>query len=339
MRVFSTQWLGVSESVFWIAFCAAFFGLCVSADAQQPQRTVRVGFLAPVFPCSGSVPSLESFRQGLRELGYVEGRNVAIECRSADGDSQRLAALAIELIELKSDIIVAAGGELVARAASRASQTIPIVMTNVCDPVGTGLVVSLARPGGILTGLSIMSTELSGKRLELLKETEPKIRRVAIFLNPSTPCNNVEFRETEIAARGLGMLVQPVEVREPNDFATAFVAIIKGRAHALLTLPDPVTNVQAKQIAEFSTKHRLPAIYHRMESIEAGGLMAYGPSYNDLFRRAAIFVDKILKGAKPADLPVEQPTKFEFVINLRTAKQIGLTIPPNVLARADRVIR
>ena len=285
------------------------------------------------------VPSLETFRHALRELGYVEGRNVAIECRSADGNPERLAPLAVELIQLKSDVIVAAGGELVARAVHRANQTIPIIMTNVCDPVGTGLVASLARPAGTLTGLSIMSTELSGKRLELLKETEPKIRRVAIFLNPTTPCNNVEFKETEIAARGLGLQLQSLEVRESNDFAKAFAVIVKERAHALLTLPDPITNVQAKQIAEFAAKNRLPAIYHRPESIDAGGLMSYGPSYNDLFRRAATYVAKILKGAKPADLPVEQPTKFELVINLKTAKQIGLTIPPNVLARADRVIK
>jgi putative ABC transport system substrate-binding protein len=212
-------------------------------------------------------------------------------------------------------------------------------MTNVCDPVGTGLVASLARPGGLLTGLSIMSPELSGKRLELLKEASPKIRRVAVFLNPKTPCNGVEFKEMESAARVLKLQLQAVEVSGANDFDRAFAAIMTERVNAILTLPDPVTNAEAKRITEFAAKNRLPAIYHRAESVDAGGLMAYGPSYNDLFRRAAVFVDKILKGAKPADLPVEQPKKFEFIINLKAAKQINLTIPPNVLVRADRVIK
>ena len=309
------------------------------AQVQTLAKIPRIGYLAPVFPCSGSVASLEVFRKALIDLGYAEGRNVAIECRSAEGDAQRLVGLATELIQLKTDVIVAAGGELVVRAAQQASQTIPIVMTNVCDPVGTGLVASLARPGGALTGLSIMSPELSGKRLELLKETAPKIRRVAVFLNPKTPCNGVEFKEMDLAARAFGLQLQAVEVSGAKDFDRAFAAVTKDRASAILTLPDPVTNAQAKLLAEFAAKNRLPAIYHRMESIDAGGMMAYGPSYNDLFRRAAVFVDKILKGTKPADLPVEQPMKFEFIINLKAAKQIGLTIPPNVLVRADRVIR
>jgi putative ABC transport system substrate-binding protein len=339
MRVVSSQWSIIGKSVFYFALSALLFALGSSAQAQQPTRVPRIGYLAPVFPCAESVASLEAFRKGLVDLGYAEGRSITIECRSAEGDAQRLLGLATELVQLKVDVIVAAGGELVARAAQQVNQTIPVVMTNVCDPVGTGLVASLARPGGFLTGLSIMSPELSGKRLELLKETAPQVRRVAVFLNPSTPCNGVEFKEMEVAARGLRLQLQAVEVRGPRDLDKVFAAIVKERANAMLTLPDPVTNVAAKAISEFAVKNRLPAIYHRMESVETGGLMAYGPSYNDLFRRAAAFVDKILKGRTPADLPVEQPTKFEFIINLKTAKQIGLTIPPNVLARADRVIR
>ncbi len=308
------------------------------ADAQETKIS-RIGYLAPMFPCTGKVPSLEAFRQGLSERGYIEGRSIIIDCRSAAGDAQRLVGLATELVHLKSAVIVAAGGELVARATQQASQTIPIVMTNVCDPVGTGLVASLARPGGVLTGLSIMSPELSGKRVELLKEVAVNTRRVAVFLNPKTPCNGVEFKEMAAAVRSLGIQLKAIEVSGAKDFDQGFAAIVKERANAIATLPDPITNAEAKQIAEFAIKNRLPAIYHRMESVDAGGLMAYGPSYNDLFRRAAVYVDKILKGTNPGDLPVEQPVKFEFVINLKAAKQIGLTIPPNVLARADRVIR
>jgi ABC-type uncharacterized transport system substrate-binding protein len=322
-----------------ILFASLLLAAGGPAQAQQSDKIARVGYLAPVFPCAGSVPSYEAFRKGLGDVGYVEGKNIAIECRSANGDAQRLVGLATELVQLKAAVIVAAGGELVARAAQQASQTIPIVMTNVCDPVGTGLVASLARPGGTLTGLSIMSPELSGKRLELLKEAAAKTRRVAVFLNPKTPCNGLEFKEMAAAARSLGLQLQAIEVSGAKDFDRGFAAIMKERANAISTLPDPITNAEAKRIAEFAVKNRLPAIYHRMESVEAGGLMAYGPSYNDLFRRAAVFVDKILKGAKPADLPVEQPKKFEFIVNLKAAKQIGLTIPPNVLVRADRVIK
>jgi len=251
--------------VFGCSLSALFLALCFFANAKLP----RIGYLAPVFPCAESVASLEAFRKGLVELGYVEGRSITIECRSAEGDAQRLLPLATELVQLKVNVIVAAGGELVARAVQQASQTIPVVMTNVCDPVGTGLVASLARPGGSLTGLSIMSPELSGKRLELLKETAPKVSQVAVFFNPSTPCNRVEFREMETPARGLRLQLQAVEVRGAKDLDKAFAAIVKERANAMLTLPDPVTNVAAKPISEFAVKNRLPAIYHRMESIEA----------------------------------------------------------------------
>ncbi len=309
------------------------------AEAQQPKKVPRIGYLAPVFPCSGSVPSLEAFRQGLRDLGYVEDKNITIECRSAEGKLDRQPDLAAELAQLKIDIIVAAGGEPTARAAKQATQTIPIVMTNVGDPVVTGLVASLARPGGNVTGLVTMSPELSGKRLELLREAFPKISRVALFWNSANPEQEPQIKEIKVAGQALGIQLQILEVRGTNDFDKAFSTITKERADALLTLPDPLSVSQGRRIADFAAKHRLPAMYPRMEFVDAGGLMVYGPSYNDLFRRAAVYVDKILKGAKPADLPVEQPTKFEFIINLKPAKQIGLTIPPNVLARANRVIK
>jgi putative ABC transport system substrate-binding protein len=320
--------------------CAVMLlAVAVIAEAQQSKKVPRIGYLAPVFPCSGSVPSLEAFRQGLRDLGYVEDRNIIPECRSAGGKLDRQSDLARELVQLKVDVIVAAGGEPTARAAKQATQTIPIVMTNVGDPVVTGLVASLARPGGNVTGLVTMSPELSGKRLELLREAFPKISRVALFWNSANPEQEPQIKEINVAGQALGIQLQILEVRGANDFDKAFPAIAKERADAILTLPDPLSVSQGKRIADFAAKNRLPAMYPRMEFVDAGGLMAYGPNYNDLFRRAAVFVDKILKGAKPADLPVEQPTKFEFVINLKTAKQIGLTIPPNVLARADRVIK
>src|SRR6266404_4209307 len=294
------------------------------AEAQQPKKVPRIGYLAPVFPCSGSVPSLEAFRQGLRDLGYVEDKNITIECRSAEGKLDRQPDLAAELAQLKIDIIVAAGGEPTARAAKQATQTIPIVMTNVGDPVVTGLVASLARPGGNVTGLVTMSPELSGKRLELLREAFPKISRVALFWNSANPEQEPQIKEIKVAGQALGIQLQILEVRGTNDFDKAFSTITKERADALLTLPDPLSVSQGRRIADFAAKHRLPAMYPRMEFVDAGGLMVYGPSYNDLFRRAAVYVDKILKGAKPADLPVEQPTKFEFIINLKPAKQIGL---------------
>ena len=328
-----------SKKFFVLALCPLLLVLGFSADAQQTKKVPRIGYLAPVFPCSGSVPSLEAFRRGLGDLGYVEDRNITIDCRSAEGKLDRQPELAAELVQLKAHVIVAAGGEPTARAAKQATQTIPIVMTNVGDPVVTGLVASLARPGGNVTGLVTMSPELSGKRLELLREAFPKVSRVALFWNSANPEQEPQIKEIKVAGQALGVQLQILEVRGANDFDKAFLAITKDQAEALLTLPDPLSVSQGRRIADFAATHRLPAMYPRMEFVDAGGLMAYGPSYNDLFRRAATYVDKILKGAKPADLPVEQPTKFEFIINLKAAKQIGLTIPPNVLARADRVIK
>jgi putative tryptophan/tyrosine transport system substrate-binding protein len=282
---------------------------------------------------------IEAFRQGLRELGYVEGKNIVIDWRHHEGKVDRLPALAAELVRLKVDIIVTAGAPA-ARVAKEATSTIPIVMTNVGDPVGSGFVASLARPGGNITGLSTLAPELSGKRLELLKEIVPELSRVAVFGTSTNPDNAQMLREVDLAAKVLGVKLQYLDVRERKDSETAFRAAVKELAEAVLMMVvGTVGASQRNQIVDLAMRSRLPVIYSGRADVEAGGLMTYGVNNTDLDRRAATYVHKILKGAKPADLPVEQPTKFEFIINLKTAKQIGLTIPPNVLARADRVIK
>jgi ABC-type uncharacterized transport system substrate-binding protein len=320
-----------------ILFLVVLLAVAVIAQAQQPTKIPRIGYLTNAF-LSALEARTEAFRQGLRELGYVEGKNIVIEYRSAEGKPDRLPALAAELVRLKVDVIVTTGAS-VTRAAKEATVTIPIVMTNDNDPVGNRFVASLARPGGNITGLVTLSPELSGKRLELLKETVPRLSRVAVFGTSTTPGNAQVLKETELAAGALGVKLQYLDVLGPKDIETAFRAASKKRAEAVLLLGSPVLNSQRTKLAELAVKSRLPAIYNFLEFVEAGGLMTYGVSRNDLARRAATYVDKILKGAKPADLPVEQPTKFEFIINLKAAKQIGLTIPPNVLVRADRVIK
>ena len=319
------------------ALCAVLFALCVSAEAQQPKKVPRVGYLAGPSLSSMSART-EAFRQGLRELGYVEGKNIVIEYRYAEGKLERVPALAAELVHLKVDVIVTAAATPT-RAAKGATVTIPIVMTNDNDPVGNGFVASLARPGGNVTGMASLSPELSGKRLELLKEIVPTLSRVAVVGTSTNPGNAQTLRETELAAETFGVRLQYLDVISSNDIETAFRRASKGRAEAVLALGGPLLADRRKQFADLAAKSRLPAIYWRSDIVEAGGLMSYGVYSPDLDRRAATYVDKILKGAKPGDLPVEQPTKFELVINLKTAKQIGLTIPPNVLARADRVIR
>jgi putative ABC transport system substrate-binding protein len=310
------------------------FALCVPAHGQQPAKVPRIGYLAGI----ESPARVAAFRQGLRELGYVEGKNIVIEYRSAQGKLDRLPVLATELVRLKVEVIVS-GGSGSTRLAKEATNAIPIVMTGDPDPVGSGFITSLARPGGNITGLSTLRSELSGKRLELLKEIVPKLSRVALFGTSAQPGNPQALKETELAAGALGVKLQFLDVLAPKDIETAFRAASNGQAEAVFVLTGPVINAQRKQIADLAAKSRLPAMYPGREYVEAGGLMSYGVNRNDLDRRAAIYVDKILKGAKPADLPVEQPMKFEFIINLKAAKQIGLTIPPNVLARADRVIR
>jgi len=313
------------------------FALCAFTEAQQTTIIPRIGFLG-ASSASFYSARIETFRQGLRELGYVEGKNIAIEYRFADGKDDRLPELAAELVSLKVDIIVTIPATP-ASAAKNVTKTIPIVFVAAGDPVGTGLVDSLARPGGNLTGLTILNPELSGKRLELLKETSPRITRVAFLFNPSGQTAQLILAETEKAAKGLGLRIQSLEVRSPGDFDGAFAAAIREGAHALIPAASPIINTHRARVIEFASKNRLPTIFGNPEGAEAGGLMSYAPDFAEQFRRAAVFVDKILKGAKPADLPVEQPTKFEFVINLKTAKEIGLTIPPSVLARANKVIK
>jgi len=317
--------------------CAILLAFCISAEAQQPKKIPRIGVLWLYSPTIAS-PFAEAFRQGLRGLGYVEGQNIALEERWAEGRFDRLPSLAAELVRLKVDILVTASTPA-AQAGQQATQSIPIVLTNVSDPVESGLVSSLARPGGNVTGLSLMHPELAGKRLELLKEVIPKLSRVAVLSNPANPIMPPLLRETEAAARALGVQLQVVEVRDPSDFDSAFSAMTRERAGALVVLPDAIFQNERTRIAGLAAKARLPAMYAWREAVDAGGLMAYGASVPDIFRRAATYVDKILKGAKPADLPVEQPTKFEFIINLKAAKQIGLTIPPDLLARATKIIR
>jgi putative ABC transport system substrate-binding protein len=304
--------------------------------AQKPAQVPPIGYLSA--GPSGPSPNIEAFRQGLRALGYAEGQTIAIEYRYAAGRDDRLADLAAELVRLKVELIVTDSSPA-ARAARQASKTIPIVMAASGDPIGTGLIASLARPGGNITGLSHLSPELSGKRLELLKEAFPKASRVAVLWNVANPDKTSDFRVTEAAARALGVQLQSLEVRGLNDFDKAFTAATSKRAQALITLSDPLTGSRGKRILDFALKNRLPAMYGEKGFVEAGGLMSYGHIPADSHRRAATYVDKILKGTKPADLPVEQPMKFEFIINLKAAKQIGVTIPPNVLVRADKVIR
>ena len=328
----------MSKKVVGLAIWAVLLALSFPAGAQQAKKIPRIGFLASV-SASSDADRIEAFRQGLRELGYVEGQNVTIEYRWADGKFEQLPDLAAELVRLKVDVIVAVVTQA-SLAAKKATGTIPIVMVGVSDPVGSGLVASLARPGTNITGTSSMTAEIIGKLLELLKETLPKISRVAALWNPANPVfQALQLRETEVAARALGVQLRILEARGPDEIDGAFAAMVKERTKALLILGDPVFTSHRKRIADLAAKYRLPAVSGTREYVEAGGLMAYGPSFPDMHRRAATYVDKILKGTKPADLPVEQPKKFEFIINLKAAKQIRLTIPPNVLARADKVIR
>ncbi len=307
------------------------------ASAQQPKNVPRVGFLGGG-SASANAGRIEAFQQGLRELGYMEGKNIVIDYRWAEGKLDLLPGLAAELVQLKVDLIVSAG-PTVTRAAKEANIRIPIVMGFDDDPVGSGFVASLARPGGNITGLSTLSPDLSGKQLELLKEIISRLSRVAVLGSSIHPGTAQSLKEMKLAAGAFGVQIQYIEVQSPNDIETAFGTARKGRADAVLVLTSVVTNSHRKQIVELAVKNRLPAIYYTAEWVDAGGLLTYGASFPDLFRRAATYVDKILKSAKPADLSVEQPKKFEFIINLKAAKQIGLIIPPNVLARADRVIR
>src|SRR3989475_9651878 len=306
-------------------------------EAQQAKKVWRIGFLAATSP-SVEAARIEAFRQGLREVGYVEGKSIVIEWRWAEGKAERLPGLAAELVHLKVEVIVT-GGSTSTGAAKQVTTTVPIVMAQVNDPVGSGFVASLARPGGNMTGLSTLVPELSGKRLELLKEVVPRLSHVAVFGDSTTPGNAQALKETEPAAKAFKVQVQYLDILGPKDIESAFRQASKGRADAVLVLGAPILISQRKQIADLAVKNRLPAMYGQPEYVEEGGLMSYGVSIVDLYRRAATYVDKILKGRKLADLPVEQPTKFELVINLKTANQIALTIPQSVLFRADRGIK
>ena len=328
---------GAIKSVFNLALCTVLFVFCVSVHAQQPTKIARIGFLITSSP-SVIAPRMDEFLAGLRELGYVEGKNIVIERRHTEGKLDRLPELAAEVVRLNVEVIVTSG-PTATRPAKEATSTIPIVMTFDDDPVGSGFVASLARPGGNVTGLSTLAPEISGKQLELLKEIVPKLGRVAVMGTSSREGTAQNLKELEVAAEAFALKLQYLNIQNPKDTETAFRSAGKGRADAVLLLQSPVFNSQRAQIADLALKSRLPASYPRREFVEDGGLMSYGVSISDLDRRAATFVDKILKGTKPADLPVEQPKKFEFIINLKAAKQIGMTIPPNVLARADRVIR
>jgi putative tryptophan/tyrosine transport system substrate-binding protein len=308
-----------------------------SAAAQQQKKVPQIGYLAAT-KAAAVAARVAAFRQGLRELGYVEGKNIVVEYRYADGKADRERELATELAHLKVAVIVATGPS-VTRAAKEATSTIPIIMSQDPDPVASGFVASLARPGGNITGLSNLSAELSGKRLELLKEIVPNLSRVAVLGDSNEPGNAQILKEMELAAGALKVKLEYLDVLTFKDIETAFRTATKAHADGVVLLGSAVFNAHRIQIVELAAKSRLPATYTRPEYVDAGGLMTYGPSINDLFRRSATYVDKILKGAKPADLPVEQPAKFELIINLKTASQIGLTIPPNVLARADKVIK
>jgi len=323
--------------LFWL-LATVLLTTASPAVAQHAKKVPRIGFLSASSPSVISA-RLEAFRQGLRELGYVEGKNIVIEWRSAEGKADRLPALAAELVRLKVDVIVTSGA-LPTPAAKEATSTIPIVMGFDLDPVGNGFVASLAQPGGNITGLANLAPEISGKQLELLKEIIPKLSRVAVFGTSTRPGNAQALREVELAAGAFGVKLQYLDVLDPKDVETAFRAASKGHADAVLWLvAGAFSSAQRPQVTDLAVKNRLPAIYDRPEFVEDGGLMTYSVSGTDLFRRAAYYVEKILKGAKPADVPVEQPTKFELIINLKAAKQIGLTIPPNVLLRADKVIK
>jgi ABC-type uncharacterized transport system substrate-binding protein len=309
-----------------------------TAEAQQATKVHRIGRLSSGSPTEPN-PALEAFRQGLRELGYSEGQNIVIECRYAEGRDDRLADLAAELVRLKMDVIVA-GGSPAIRAAQHATHTIPIVMAAPPDAVAEGFVASLARPGGNITGLSWLGAELPGKRLEILKETVPQSARIAVLANPASRASEPQLHNLTVAARVLGLQLHVVELRRAEELDTAFTAMIRAGADALIVLSDPaLIGLMRGRIADLAATHRLPAMYNWRDYVAAGGLMSYGPSLPDIHRHAAVYVDKMLKGAKPADLPVEQPTKFELVINLKAAKALGLTIPPSILFQANEVIR
>jgi ABC-type uncharacterized transport system substrate-binding protein len=330
----------LSSKAFALSFCGVLiFALCFPVWAQQPTKIPKIGYVSGTGDPKNPGPQIEAFRQGLRDLGYIEGKNILVEYRYEQGKADRAPALITELVQLKVDILVAVPSPAI-RAAKRATNTIPIIILTTQDPVATGLIDSLARPGGNITGISRLTHDLNGKRLELLKETVPGTSRIGVLLQASSTSGSIHLKEYETAARTLKLGLQSLEIQMQNpDFEEGFQAAVKARVNALITIRNSFTVYYRKQIADLAIKHRLPSMYEVSDHVEAGGLMSYSANDAESFRRAAIYVDKILKGAKPADLPVEQPTKFELVINLKTAKALNLTIPQSVLYRADRVIK
>jgi putative ABC transport system substrate-binding protein len=322
-----------------VALVVAFEMCGAVAQAQQPKKVQRIGYLSVYEPTTEST-RIETFRRALRELGYIEGQNILIEYRYAEGKRDRYPELAAEMVRLKVDVIVLSGGLLPIQATKNATKTIPIVMTGIgADPVKTGLIESLARPGGNVTGITNLETYLGGKRLELLKESAPKLSRLAVLYDPAVPAGRQDRDNLPVVARALALTIEPWEIRAANDLDKVFAALNKERPDGLYASTSLAITANAKRIADFAANSRLPSMYSGREAVDAGGLMYYGADVADSYGRVATYVDRILKGAKPGDLPVEQPTKFELVINLKTAQQIGLTIPPSVLARADRVIK
>jgi putative tryptophan/tyrosine transport system substrate-binding protein len=326
----------VNKKILVSIFAVVILAFVHPAEAQQPGKVLHIGFLSS--GASSASENIEVIRQRLRELGYVEGKNIAFEYRGAEGKLDRFPALAAELVRLKVDVIVTQGTPA-ATAAKNATKTIPIIMSGGTDPVATGLVQSLARPGGNITGVTIMNEELAGKRLELLKETNPKVSRLGVLWNSANPGAAVVFKQTQSAAQELSLSIESLEVKTVSDLQEAFGVASRSGVNGLVPLAAAPISNHLKLVADLAVKNRLPSIYDRSEFVEAGGLMSYGPNVTNMARRAATYVDKVLKGANPGDLPVERPTKFDFVINLKTAKQIGLTIPQSVLYRADKVIK
>ena len=340
MKVVSSQW-SVVRSAFCFALWGLLFALCASAEAQQARKIPRIGYLSSTDPATDASRA-EGIRNALRGLGYIEGQNIAIEYRHASGKPDRHPELIADLVRLKVDVIVVAGGTTPVRAAAKATRTIPIVMTGTgLDPIKAGLIESLARPGGNVTGLTTLNTEMSGKRLELFKAFVPKLFRLAVLYNPANPGAARDVKEDiPGAAQALGLTVRNWEIRVLEDFDKAFAALVKDRPDGVYApLSGGLMRENVKRVVAFTLKNRFPSIYDEHEAVEIGGFMSYEADQVERYRRVAYYIDKIVKGANPAELPVEQPTKFELVVNLKTAKQIGLTIPPNVLARADRVIK
>jgi putative ABC transport system substrate-binding protein len=329
-----------NAGVLSILLVVVLLAVAAIAEAQQPKKVPRIGYVSTTGNASNQGPYVEALRQGLQDLGHIDGKNIVIEYRGAEGKGDSIPSLVNELVQLQVDVLVVPTALSAIRSAKQATKTIPIVMVTLVDPVANGLVDSLARPGGNITGLATLQRDLSGKRLELLTEVVPRLSRVGVLRDADGSMSAIGFKEYEAAARAMKIQLQALEVRGPNpDFEAALQTAAKGRTSALITVTNNLLFRNSKRITDLAIKNRLPSMYEGRTWVEAGGLMSYSANDLAVFRRVATYVDKILKGAKPADLPVEQPTKFEFIINLKAAKQIGLTIPPNVLARADRVIR